>query len=154
MMRETTPRLTSQFAKLTPRAFERADGDVRLIKTLARIEQRAEALRNKVIAHAAKFEDRWVAKEAMRIWERQLQQQRQHPGPAASEPGVSKNEIMRIAQRNIAARTNRRLSLVNAIRTRMENAVIRNRATQNLTPTFREAVTASPKQQPRQRRIQ
>lgn len=144
--------LSNTFAKTTPAAFTRANGDVRLIKTLARIGERADTLREKVIAHAAKFEDRWVAKEAMRVWEKQLQLQKQHPGPAASEPGVSKNEIMRIAQRNIAARTNQRLTLVNTIRTRMENAVIRNRTDRNLTPVFEQAAAPAPHQRQRRRR--
>lgn len=151
-MNEKATPLSNAFGRTTPAAFARADGDVRLIRTLARIEQRSEAVRKKVIAHAGKFEDRWVAKEAMRVWEKQLQLQKQHPGPVGSEPGISKNEIMRIAQRNVAARTNQRLTRVNAIRTRMENAVIRNRTDRNLTPTFSQAAAPVQTNKHRQRR--
>jgi hypothetical protein len=131
--------LSSSFDRTTPAAYARASGDPVALKALSSVERRAEAVRQRALNHFKNFEDRWTAKEAIRIWERHLAQNALHPAPPGVKKDVSPEAILKIASRNVAARNNRRLSKINAIKTRMSNALIRSIEQPSLRQTFHEA---------------
>jgi hypothetical protein len=129
--------LKNAFSDATPSAFERAGGNPAIVSALTSIERRAEAIKSRVIAHAKSFEDRWTAREAMQLWQRYLINHTiQEIIPAA---------VMKTAARQVAARTQLRLAKVNAIKTRMGNALIRSLETRSLSQYFAET-TKRPEQ--------
>ena len=120
------PSLRDGFDAGNSPAYARAAGSPAAVKALSVIERRYAATKSRMIAHHQKFEDRWTAREAMRIWKDQLAQNARYPAPKGEAREIMPDAVMRIAQRNIQARTNLRLSALNAVRSRMSNAVIRN----------------------------
>ena len=139
------------FNKTTPAAFRSAGGNPTSIKALSRIEDRAAQIKVRAIDHFKAFQDRWTAKEAIRIWQQRVDQHAQHPGPDGSAPHTTPEEVLKLAGQVVRARTVRRLSKINAIKTRMTNAVARNLETPRLKQTFERTASNAPKQQLRRK---
>lgn len=137
--------LTSSFTATTAKSLRNARGSVPATVMIAKLEERGSALRERAILLHKKFEDRWVAKEAIRIWQGHLARTAKLPVPKDVDPSVMPQSVMRMASYNIQARTNRRLTKIDAITTRMGNSVIRNLAPANLKVQFN---LAAPKEQP------
>lgn len=130
--------LRNTFIDTTPSNFDRAAGNAKAISMLGSIERRAEALKARAVAHAKAFEDRWTAKEGMHLWKRYLANQGKHPAPPNVHE-IGPEAVMKTAARNVSARTQRRLARINAIKTRMSNAVVRSIETRGLTRQFEKA---------------
>lgn len=141
--------VTSAFEAATPKAFTRVGRNRAAISALAVIERRAERIRNRAIQHYKRFEDRWVAKESIRIWHRQSQAQAKAGAPAGETPSPNVEAISRLAARNVKARTHARLNRINGIKTRMSNALVRSLEQQALKQEFNRS---APERLP-QRRI-
>lgn len=137
--------LKNAFSDASPSAFERAGGNPAIVSALTSIERRAEAIKSRVIAHAKSFEDRWTAREAMQLWKRYIVNQTKQPAPPNTIQEIVPAAVMKTAARQVAARTQLRLAKVNAIKTRMGNALIRSLETRSLTQRFDE--TAKHQQQ-------
>jgi hypothetical protein len=137
--------LKNAFSDATPSAFERAGGNPAIVSALTSMERRAEAIKSRVIAHAKNFEDRWTAREAMQLWQRYLVNQTRQPAPPNTIQEIIPAAVMKTAARQVAARTQLRLARVNAIKTRMGNALIRSLATRSLSQHFGET-TQRPEQ--------
>ena len=114
------------FDAATPKAFTRAGRNGAAISALGGIERRAERIKARAVAHYKKFEDRWVAKESIRVWQRQLKSQAGAAAPSGEIPSANVEAIARLAARNVKARTNRRLTKINAMKVRMSNALVRS----------------------------
>lgn len=136
--------LSKSFDLTTPKAYLRAAKNPVAFRTLGAIEKRAEAIKERAVAHYKKFEDRWTAKEAMRLWARHNAQSVSHPAPEGAR-AVTVEALMKMASRQVQARTNLRLARVNAIKTRMSNAVVRNLDAVSLKRSFEGA---APPQEP------
>jgi len=131
--------MKAEFSAAIPSAVVRVAGNPPALNMLSRIETRAGALRQRAIDHHKAFEDRWTAKEAIRIWKRHLAEHAKHPAPAGVQRDVMPEAIMKMAAQNVRARTIRRLSLIKAIKTRMGNAVARNVNASPLRQSFAQA---------------
>lgn len=134
--------ISSIFAQATPKAFARVGGNTASVKALAAIERRATAIKDKAVQHAEKFRDRWTAKEAIRLWQQRLAQNAKYPAPPGEDRSISAEEMLKIASRNVQARTLRRLANINSIKARMTNAVVRNLDSPKLTQSFSEVAQA------------
>lgn len=145
MAKNSGKALKSSFAGTTPPAFARAGGNPTLVSALTSMEHRADAIKERVIRHAKSFEDRWTAREAIAIWKRHLDSQARNPGPRNAVQDVAPEAVMRMAARQVSARTQRRLATVNQIKTRMGNALIRSLEKQSLTQRF-DDVSQTPRQ--------
>jgi hypothetical protein len=136
-------KLQRNFDATTSAAYLRAGGNVVAVSTLSAIERRAETIKQRAVRHYKAFEDRWTAKEMLRLWQRQLAQHAKYPPPPGVAAEVSPEAIFKLAARNVKARTNRRLSQINAIKTRMSNAVVRNFEQLSLARNFRQSVSVA-----------
>ena len=139
--------LQNSFAVATPRAFERAGGSTDIALALASIERRADAIKHRVAAHATAFQDRWTAREAIRLWKGYLASQDRYPGPPNAVQDIVPDAVLKTAARHVAARTQARLAKVNAIKMRTGNALIRLLETRSLAQRAsprRNANTAGP----------
>jgi hypothetical protein len=123
---KSPPSIAKAFDLTTPAAYLKAQENPAAFQILNGIEKRSEDIRQRAIAHYKRFEDRWTAKEAMRLWARHNAQSASHPAPAGVRRDITPEAMMRNASRNVQARTNARLAKINAIQTRMSNAVVRN----------------------------
>lgn len=133
------PTISPPFNATTLPAYTRAGRNPSTISALAAIEGRAERVNRRAVEHYKKFEDRWVAKEAIRLWQRRLEAQGRHPLPPDEVRKVSAEEIAKVASRNVIARTNARLSKINAAKVRMTNALVRNLNRTTIRQAFNEA---------------
>lgn len=118
--------LAKTFDFTTPPAYQRAVKNPATFQILKGIEKRSEDIRQRAIDHYKRFEDRWTAKEALRLCARHNAQSASHPAPPGVRRDIPPEAMMRNASRNVEARTNARLAKINAIQTRMSNAVVRN----------------------------
>lgn len=142
--------LSKSFDLTTPKAYLRAAKNPVAFRTLGAIDKRAEAIKERAIAHYKKFEDRWTAKEAMRLWARHNAQSASHPAPQGARRDVTPEALMKVASRQVQARTNLRLAKINSIKTRMSNAVVRNLDAVSLKRSFEGVVPSqSPRNSPR-----
>lgn len=130
--------LSASFAAGTPVAIKHAARSVPAISTLSALEKRSSEIKERALLHYKNFEHRWVAKEAIRIWQRQLSQSATHPAPKGATSSVNADAIMRMASRNVLARTHQRLARINSIKTRMGNAIVRNMAPPSPRRAFNE----------------
>jgi len=109
-----------------PDRFAHAQGKPDTAGRLAAIERRAQAVSDRLRAHLERFEESWTAREAIRLWRRRAVLAARHPAPAgARQPALEPTALMRDARRQVRARATRRLSSVSAIKTGMQNAVLR-----------------------------
>jgi len=129
------------FAATTSLAAGNAARSVPATAMIAKIDARGVTLKERAIEHYKRFEPRWVAAESFRIWERHMAENAKYPAPKNAKP-VTPLSLLKMASHNVQARTNRRLSNINAITTRMGNAVVRNLAPPDLKRTFNEAAPA------------
>lgn len=148
------PSIAKAFDLTTPPAYLRAAENPAAFRALAGIEKRAEQLRQRALDHYKRFEDRWTAKEAMRLFTQHHAQSAFHPAPTGVSRHVSPEALMKIASRHVQARTNRRLAKINAISTRLSNAVVRNLESMSLKRSFDGASPdgSGPAQSPRRTR--
>lgn len=137
-----TNALSSTFARSTPPAVQRAAHAPTSLKALSRLEERSAAIKERAFAHYKKFEDRWVAKEAIRIWQRHLAQPGLYPAPKSVDRTVAPEGLSKMASRNVLTRTHQRLARINSIKTRMGNAIVRNLAPPSLKQGFNQAAQA------------
>ena len=128
------------FRQSNPDGFGRAQGDPAMVKKLAAIEQRAGRIKNRVRAHCSHFQDNWTAREAITLWQKRAALVAKHPAPAnAPKAELEPGKIMADARRRVISRATNRLSKVNAIKTRMANAVLRTH--QDMGPDQSKSMT-------------
>lgn len=120
-------RQQAAFRRANPDAFGRANGNPGAVEQLGMIERRAAMVREHVRAHFKKYQEGWVAKEAIAIWQKRAGFTNDHPAPEGAPGKYVAQSIMMEARRNVRARVVQRLTRVNVVKTRMENAVVRNR---------------------------
>ena len=130
--------LRSKFSQTTSEAHKRAAGNETILAALSKIETRSDRIKQRAMQHYKNFEDRWTAKELVRLYDRQLSQNAQHPAPPGAARGSSPDSLGKMASHNVMARTNRRIAKINAIKTRMSNSVVRNLEPGPLKQTFNE----------------
>ncbi|WP_149535741.1 hypothetical protein [Siccirubricoccus phaeus] len=144
---------SADFEQATPKSFTRAGGNPATVKALSAVERRAAKLKAKAVEHARRFQDRWTAKEAIRIWQKRLEQQAKHPAPPGEERTVFPEEVLKLASRAVQSRTARRLATINGIKARMSNTIVRNMDSPKLTRAFTGAAgDPAPKPERQQRR--
>lgn len=124
-------RQQAAFRRANPDAFGRAGGNPGAVEQIGMIERRAAQVRERVRAHFKKYQESWVAKEAIAIWQKRAGFANEHPAPASAPGRYVAQSIMMEARRNVRARVVQRLTRVNVVKTRMENAVVRNRQSQS-----------------------
>ena len=108
-------------------SFARARGETPVVEQLSAIHRRADRISDRLRKHCQKFEESWVAKEAIQIWNKRTELSAKHPAPdGAPNIALDPQVIMQQARRTVRARMTKRLSNVNQTRTRMENAVLKN----------------------------
>lgn len=127
-------RQVSAFRVANPPAYAKAQGSVSAVEQIGLIERRSAKLRDKVRSHFNKYEESWVAREAVAIWHRRAGITAGHPAPQGAPPKHAVQSIMADARRNVRARVTQRLMRVNGIKSRMENSVVRNREHQSMRP--------------------
>lgn len=130
---------TAAFKRTTPPAMQRAARSPTTLQALSKLEQRSQAIKERALAHHKNFEDRWTAKEAIRIWQRHLAQTASHPIPKGVDRTVMPEGISKMASQNVQARTHRRLARINAIKVRMGNSILRNLAQPSPRLAFNQA---------------
>ena len=108
----------------------KAQGDPVTTKQLVNIETRAERIKARATAHHRANKDAWVAREAIRLWKAHVRETSKLPVETVTE-GVSVDNLMWKARHNVKARGTQRLARINGIKSRMQNAVIRNLETQS-----------------------
>lgn len=109
-----------------PDSFGRTGGNPEVVQHVAGIERRASEIKERLRAHSRRFEENWTTREAVGLWQKRVHEAARHPKPEGAErPELEPEALMRDARRNVRARATRRLSNLNAIKTGMQNAVIR-----------------------------
>lgn len=139
--------IAKAFDLTTPAAYLKAAQNPAAFQILSGIERRSERARQRALDHYKHFEDRWIAKEAMRLFLQHTSQSAAHPAPPGVRRGVTIESMMRNASRNVQARTNARLAKINAIQTRMSNAVSRNTEEVSLHRAFNHAAPGKVRRQ-------
>ena len=114
------------FRRANPDAFGRVQGNSNAVEQLGLIERRAAMVRERVLAHFKKYQESWVAREAIAIWQKRAGFTHEHPAPDGAPGKYVAQSIMMEARKNVRARVGQRLTRVNMVKTRMENAVVRN----------------------------
>lgn len=113
------------FNKAVGSAYAKVSGDQGAVKVLRNIDARAANIKKSMRKHFVKNRDSWVAREAIKTW-----QQRTNPVPHLrpkwGRNSLDEKAIMRQARINVHQRMTARLSEVNRIKTRQQNAVSRS----------------------------
>ncbi|HQS14893.1 MAG: hypothetical protein B7Y08_06525 [Rhodospirillales bacterium 24-66-33] len=135
----STKGLAPTFSAATPLAVRNAAGSVPATAMIAKIQEKGSRIKERARQHHKNFEDRWVANETLRLWQRHLTDAAKQSIPRGVTSNVTAASFTRTASHNIQARTARRLAKINAITTRLSNAVVRNLAPPDLKRTFSEA---------------
>lgn len=122
------------FRIANPKPFGRAQGNVKAVEQMAAIERRAEKIKERVRAHFLRHKETWVAKEAISLWLKRAVPAHDHPRPVNGAPVDVSGAYLNQARRNVVARMSRRLSDLNATKTRLQNAVVRSHPTVSASP--------------------
>lgn len=120
-------RQQAAFRRANPDAFGRVDGNRNAVEQLGLIDRRTAMIRERVRAHFQKYQESWVAREAIAIWQKRAGFTNEHPVPDGAPGKYVAQSIMMEARKNVRARVGQRLTRVSMVKTRMENAVVRNR---------------------------
>lgn len=121
-----------EFRQANPAVFGRTGDDRDTLSRLSVIEQRATGLKDRFRAHFDKHEVAWVLNETLRLLAKRSYPTLDHPKPR-NAPDENFGELMMgQARRNVHARALRRLSTINSVKTKLQNAVVRNAPRQAL----------------------
>lgn len=120
-------RQQAAFKDANPQAYARVGSDIRGIEQIGLIQNRTSAVKEHARAHLKKYHESWVAKEAVNLWKQRAGLTDKHPAPSNVPSSFIVETIMGQARRNVMARSTRRLTTINEIKARMQNAVVRNR---------------------------
>lgn len=134
--------LTATFSSTTPPALQHAAGAPTTIRALSKLEERGATIKERAIAHYKNFEDRWTAKEALRIWQRHLAQAGLQPVSKGVDRTIMPEGVMRMASQNVLARTHQRLARINRIKAHMGNSIARNLGPPSPRIAFNDAAPA------------
>jgi len=131
--------LASAFSAPSSGAMTKVAGSVPATLMVTKIQEKGDRIKERARQHHKNFEDRWVANETIRLWQRHLDVSAKFPVPKGVTPKVTVASFSNTASHNVQARTNRRLAKINAITARMSNAVARNLPAASLKRSFNEA---------------
>jgi len=112
------------FEGQTPARYKLAAGNPVILAQLAAIDTRAEFAKTRARAHFWRYEETWVVREALSLWNKRPAASMQELPAMARE--YAQASIMTEARRNVRARMTNRLTKINSISTRMTNSVLRN----------------------------
>jgi hypothetical protein len=143
----SVPNMRAEFRSANPEVFAKAQGDLDTTRRLGVVELRAEAIKQRFYEHFEKHQDAWTAAEAIRLMNSRSFPTLQHPAPrvfGAQQPrGLHISELMATkARQNVHARAIQRVTNINAIKSNLQNALIRNRP--QVTQSQANAQTQTP----------
>ncbi len=142
----------ARFREANPDAIGRVGGDVPAIRQIAAIDRRVVDVKDRMRKHLTRFEESWVAREAVSLWQKRAVLAAKHPtpqGPSGSA-SLSADELMSEARRNVRARGTRRMSAINRIGGTMKNAVTNTLAGVRHDPALSHAFSNSQRLKRRQ----
>ncbi len=115
------------FTKTTPDAFRRAQNQGDATAMLRSIEVRANDLKSRMRKHFTRHQETWVAREAIKVWQKRSAPQQKFPNPRnILNNSLAAEQLMKQARINVRRRMAQRLSRINQTKTRMENSVVRS----------------------------
>jgi len=115
------------FAKANPERYGKVQSRPEATAALRTLDHRSAHIKKSMRQHFRKFQEVWVAREAINIWQKRSALKANHPAPFNYfHRSLAADVIMKQARRNVQVRMSKRLSRVNKIKTRMENNVVRN----------------------------
>lgn len=115
------------FQTVNPASYGRTQGNPNVIEALRIVEKRTDQIRQKMQTHFEKYKQNWIAKEAISIWQKRSEISAKYPAPDFAKNDALKSEsIMRHADMIVSAKMTKRFMKLNQIKSKMENAVIRN----------------------------
>lgn len=131
------------FEKANPSRYGKAQRAPEAVASLRTIETRADHIKKKMRSHFKRSQHVWIAREAIEVWRKRAALKAKHPAPFnIMSESLTSQSIMREAKRRVQARMTVRLSKVNGVQTRMQNAVLKNRQfrerDRNLRPAQRD----------------
>lgn len=129
-----------------PEAFGKVQGDNDATARLAAIERRADRIKDRMRRHYASLQDRWVAREAIALWQRHDKLAAASNLPAEARRIQAPQSIILTAERNVAARVAARLTKINEIKTRLQNGLVRSQPVpaQGQVPQHSRAIRRTP----------
>ena len=114
------------FSRANPERYGKVQKRPEAISALRTIDHRAVHIKNAMRAHFKKFQEVWIAREAIKVWQKRSALKAKHPSPLNYfHRGLAPDSIMKRARHNVRARMAKRLSGVNQVKTRMENNIVR-----------------------------
>jgi hypothetical protein len=149
------PDASRSFKEASPEAFSKVGHDPSATRQLAMIEARTAALKERFSAHFRKYEEVWVAREAIKL---ALKGMAVPPSPApeptfAPQKSPTVNGYMTQARANVRGRAIRRVTLINHVRAKLRNAIVNNANDPYLSRKFqRVADPVDPAPRPKIRR--
>lgn len=120
------PAPTASFGLANPPAMARAQGRPHMVRQLEAVDQRVANVKSRMRQHCERFQETWVAREAVRLWKERAELALKHKAPAQAAVRIlSPDDLLSLARRNVRARIGQRLSTINRIGERMRNTVTR-----------------------------
>ena len=117
------------FSRANPERYGKVVGNPDATSSLRTLEHRSTDLKQRMRSHFKKYQEVWVAREAIKVWQDRAALRAKHPSPIHMMSNrLASDEIMKQARLNVRRRMARRLSNVNQIKTRMENSVVRTQS--------------------------
>lgn len=114
------------FRVANPVQFGWTQGNLDTTRRLAAIEQRVHDIKQRFRDQFERHEEGWVAVEALKLWEKRNVPTLQHPVPRNYDPRDFSYLMTSQARRNVHGRAIQRMTKINTMKTRMQNAVVRN----------------------------
>lgn len=134
------------FQAANPAPFGKTEGNLDSVRRLGVIEARVAETKERLRDHLARHEGHWVEREAIKLWADQAIAKLSYPPPRGVAPVAFAEQCFQQAKRNVRERATRRMTKLNTVKARMQNAVIRTAPQQQvvprpaLKPDFRKAL--------------
>ena len=143
------------FRKANPERYGKVQGRPEAVSQLRTIDMRAGQMRARMRQHFVRYQEAWVAKEAIRVWQKRAALTAKHPPPFNyMRESLTARSIMQEARRNVRARMTGRLTRLNRIETQMQNAVVRSQQFRDRDMTLAQRPGSSPARTRRYKRKQ
>lgn len=116
------------FEKANPVRYGKVQKDPEAAAALRTIDNRVDHIKRRMHAHFKRSQNVWITREAIDVWRKRSALTAKHPSPFNfMRENLTSRSIMQEAKRRVAVRMTKRLSKVNEMQTRMQNAAVKTR---------------------------
>ena len=128
------------FERANPDFWNMVQGDPSKIALTKRIDERVKSIRLRMQTHIHKHRQKWISREAVKVFEERNQSALEHPRPSWVNDLPGNVSYLEESRRRVQSRIQQRMQRINAAGERVQTRLIEDQKTPKLVPELQSEV--------------